>query len=376
MIDTAKIQIKAGDGGDGRVSFLREKFIPKGGPDGGDGGRGGSIYFIADNNLSTLLDFRSKKHYEAQSGEGGKKKKMTGASVEDLYIKVPVGTLIYEVEEDRETLIGDLIEPKQTLLAAQGGMGGKGNLRFKSSTNRTPLEYTSGVKGEEFEIRLEIKLIADVGLIGAPNAGKSTLINKLTGANAKIGSYPFTTVSPNLGTCRLKDGAEIVLADIPGLIEGASEGKGLGIEFLRHIERTRILVHMIDPMFGEGETLAEKAFSSYKTIRKELSDYKADLSDKKEIVAVNKIDLTEVKESFEDIKKVFKDEDIDILGISSVTGEGLEELLNRITLVIKDIPKRPTFNPEKVVKKYNITNLPNRRMVFDKDRVQRVEKAP
>lgn len=377
MIDTAKIHIKAGNGGDGRVSFLREKFIPKGGPDGGDGGRGGSIYFIADNNLSTLLDFRSKKHFEAKSGEAGKKKKMTGVSAEDLYIKVPVGTLIYEVGGgEEETLIGDLVEPKQTLLAAQGGMGGKGNLRFRSSTNRTPLEYTPGVKGEEFEIRLEIKLIADVGLIGEPNAGKSTLINKLTGANAKIGNYPFTTTSPNLGTCKLKNGAEIVLADIPGLIEGASEGKGLGIEFLRHIERTRILVHMIDPMFGEGETLAERALTSYKVIRKELSDYKADLSDKKEIVVLNKIDLTEVREGFKDIKKVFEKEGINIIGISAVTGEGLEELLNRLTLVIKDIPKRPAFNPEKVVKKYNITNLPNRRMVFDKDRVQRVEKAP
>ena len=379
MIDTAKIQIKAGNGGDGRVSFLREKFIPKGGPDGGDGGRGGSIYFIADNNLSTLLDFRSKKHFEAQGGEGGKKKKMTGASAEDLYVKVPVGTLIYEVEGEgeKETLIGDLIEPKQTFLAAQGGIGGRGNLRFRSSTNKTPLEYTPGVEGEEFEIRLEIKLIADVGLIGAPNAGKSTLINKLTGANAKIGSYPFTTISPNLGTCKLKNGAEIVLADIPGLIEGASEGKGLGVEFLRHIERTRILVHMIDPMFGEGETLAEKALNSYKMIRKELSDYKANLSDKKEIVVINKLDLTEVKDDFdESIKKLFKDENIDVLGISAVTGEGLEELLNRIMVVIKDIPKRPTFAPEKVVKKYNITNLPNRRIVFDKDRVRRVEKAP
>ena len=374
MIDTAKIKIKAGNGGDGKVSFRREKFVPKGGPDGGDGGSGGSIYFIADNNLSTLLDFRSKRIFEAESGGAGGKKKMTGVSTEDLYIKIPVGTLIYEVGEEEETLIGDLIEPKQTLLVAQGGMGGRGNFRFRSSTNRTPLEYTPGVKGEEREIRLEIKLIADIGLVGAPNAGKSTLINKLTGSNAKIGSYPFTTISPNLGTCRLKDGAEVVLADIPGLIEGASEGKGLGDEFLRHVERTRILVHMIDPMFGEGESLAEKSLNSYNMIRKELSEYKANIMDKKEIVVINKLDLTEVKESFEDIEKIFKGKKINILGISAVSGEGLEELLNKITEVIKDVPKRPIFEARKVIKKYNIVNLPNRRMVFDKDRIKKADK--
>ena len=210
--------------------------------------------------------------------------------------------------------------------------------------------------------------------MGAPNAGKSTLINKLTGSNAKIGSYPFTTISPNLGTCRLKDGAEVVLADIPGLIEGASEGKGLGDEFLRHVERTRILVHMIDPMFGEGESLAEKSLNSYNMIRKELSEYKANIMDKEEIVVINKLDLTEVKESFEDIEKIFKGKKINILGISAVSGEGLEELLNKITEVIKDVPKRPIFEARKVVKKYNIVNLPNRRMVFDKDRIKKADK--
>ena len=403
MIDIAIIKIKAGDGGNGKVSFRREKFITKGGPDGGDGGNGGSVYFIADNNLSTLLDFRSKKILKAESGGHGDKKKMTGQSKEDLYIKVPIGTLIYQIEDSRspfanlptgktvtptvenamvdkpevkETLIGDLVKSGQSVLVARGGKGGVGNFRFRSSTNRTPLEYTEGVKGDELEIKLEIKMIADVGLIGAPNAGKSTLVNRLTNAKAKIGSYPFTTISPNLGVCKLKNESEIVIADIPGLIEGASEGKGLGDEFLRHVERTRLLVHLIDPLSGEGEDLVKNAIELYKMIRKELSDYGANLMNKKEIVVINKIDVTEVKESFESVKSEFKNNNIEVLGMSAVSGEGIEKLLEKVTVLLQDIPKTPAFNPAKVVKKYNITNLPNRRMVFDEGRVKRVNKAP
>jgi len=362
MIDVAKIKVKAGNGGDGRVSFRREKYIPKGGPDGGDGGNGGSIYFVADNNLSTLMDFRSKRIFEVHSGEEGGKKKMTGKTSEDLYIKVPVGTLVYEKRDEKEILVGDLTENGEKLLIARSGMGGKGNFRFRSSTNQTPMQYTKGTLGEEKEVRLEVKLIADIGLIGMPNAGKSTLINFLTNANAKVASYPFTTLSPNLGTCVLKNGQMVVLADIPGLIEGASKGKGLGDDFLRHIERTRILIHILDPMQG-------KAVSNYDTIRKELAEYGHGLSDKKEIVVVNKMDLTESRESFSKIKKDFKSKKIEVLGISAATGEGVDVLMNRVTEVLEKVPRDVSFEPEKVTKLYTIDNLPNKRMVFDKGKV-------
>jgi len=394
MIDVAEIKIKAGKGGDGKVSFRREKFIQKGGPDGGDGGNGGSVFFVADNNMSTLADFRSKKILKASDGNPGGPKNMTGKSGEDLFIKVPVGTLIYEIEDRKtiedfgeksrenrssienreETLVGDLTEPGQKTMVAKGGAGGKGNMNFKGSKNRTPMQYTLGVDGEEKKIRLEVKIIADVGLVGTPNDGKSTLLNRLTNTNVKVADYPFTTLSPNIGVCRLSKENSIVIADIPGLIEGASFGKGLGHDFLRHIERTRLLVHLIDPLSGISDDLISNSINNFKIIRKELENYGHGLKDKEYVVVINKIDVTEIKENFEKIKKEFKKIGIDVMGISAVTGEGLDLMMEKVLEILNKIPPKPLFEVKKVVKRYNIENLPNRRAVFDNDRIITADK--
>ena len=394
MVDVAEIKVKAGNGGDGKVSFRREKYLPKGGPDGGDGGVGGSVFFVADNNMSTLVDFRSKPFYEAEDGNPGSFKNMTGKNGEDLYIKVPVGTLVYEIEDVsaegfdssftvdgrvssasvKETLIGDLVKVGQTFMVAKGGIGGKGNINFKGSKNVTPTQYTPGIHGEEKKIRLEVKMIADVGLVGAPNAGKSTLLNRLTNAQAKVANYPFTTLSPNLGVYKIGKDENIVLADIPGLIEGASDGKGLGDDFLRHIERTRILVHLIDPLSRGSEDLSENSLEDYHMIREELIKYGRGLENKDSVVLINKIDVTEVREAFDDIKERFENEGVEVMGISAVTGEGIDLLMRKIVDVLSNTPREISFEIKKVVKKYNIENLPNRRAVFDKDRVITMDK--
>ena len=364
FVDTAKINIKAGRGGDGKVSFLRERHQPKGGPDGGDGGNGGNVILKVNPNMATLMDFRSKPKHKAKSGIPGGPKNMKGENGDDLVIYVPKGTLIFDIKGDSETLVGDLVENGRELRVATGGTGGKGNSRFKSSVNRTPTQYTPGSKGEERNLRLEIKLLADIGLVGFPNAGKSTLINRLTGANAKVADYPFTTLNPNLGVCELKNGNKIIVADLPGLIEGAAEGKGLGDEFLRHIERTRLIVHLIDPFSLDEEDLVEKSLKSYDAIRKELKDHGAQLEEKKEIVVVNKMDITEVREAFESIKEAFKERDLDVLGISSLSGDGIDSLLERITQELDEIPEKTIFSVKKPVKVYTINDLPNRRLVF------------
>ncbi len=379
MVDTAEIKIKAGNGGDGKVSFRREKFIPKGGPDGGDGGNGGSVYFIADNNLSTLIDFRSKETFKAESGNIGGKKKMTGLSGDNLYIKVPVGTLIYEIESTdevntKETLVGDLVDVNQVFMIAKGGRGGKGNFKFRGSENRSPTQYIPGIKGEEKRVKLEIKLIADVGLVGAPNAGKSTLLNKLTRSHAKVADYPFTTLTPNLGICEVQKGKNIVIADIPGLIEGASQGKGLGDEFLRHIERTRFLIHMVDPLSGRNENLVKNSLESYNMIRNEIIYYGHNLDKKDYVVVINKIDITEIRNVFEEIRKEFNKLNTNILGMSSVTGEGVDELINIVVNTLDKTPRNLSFETKKVVKKYTIETLPNRRITFNKDKVKTLDK--
>ena len=286
FLDQAKIYIKAGNGGAGSASFRREKFIEYGGPDGGDGGDGGSVIVESDRNLNTLIDFRYAQHFKAQHGKPGSKRNKTGANGKDLVLKVPVGTQIYE--EDNNTLIYDFIKNKEKFLVASGGKGGLGNVRFKSSTNRAPKKKTNGKIGEEFWIWLQLKVIADIGIIGKPNAGKSSLLAALTRAKPKIANYPFTTINPNLGVTYY-DGKEVTLADIPGLVEGAHKGVGLGDKFLRHIERCKILLHLID--------ISEKdLINVYKKIKLELSNYDKNLSKKKEIIFFNKSDLLDKKE--------------------------------------------------------------------------------
>ena len=357
LTDIAEVIVKAGNGGNGHVSFRREKYIPKGGPDGGDGGDGGSMFFVGDENMMTLRDFKAKKRFDAPAGEEGGKRKMTGHNGSDLRVKVPLGTLIYQISDGREILIGDMVEQGQELLVARGGSGGKGNDKFKSSTNRTPRQFTRGTIGEEKALKLEVKLIADVGLVGLPNAGKSTLINKLAGTSAKVANYPFTTLSPNLGVVRFPSGREAIIADLPGLIEGASEGKGLGGEFLRHIERTRIIVHIIDPFFSE-------ALESYSTIRKELENYGRNLLEKPEIVVLNKLDILEVAENFGELKGAFEKIGVKVLGISALTGQGVAELLAVIEKELEKVLNRPKFDAKKPVKVYSINDLRNKRIIF------------
>ena len=285
FLDQAKINLKAGNGGSGSASFRREKFVEFGGPDGGDGGNGGSILFEAERNLNTLIDYRYSQHFKAENGKPGSKKNKTGANGKDLILKVPIGTQIYE--DDNNTIIYDFKKNKEKFLVASGGKGGLGNVRFKSSTNRAPRKKTSGKVGEEFWIWLQLKIIADVGIIGLPNAGKSSLLAALTRAKPKIANYPFTTINPNLGVTYYNN-KEVTLADIPGLVEGAHKGVGLGDKFLRHIERCKILIHLLDI---KESSLVE----NYLKIRSELKSYDQSLSKKKEIIYFNKSDLVEKK---------------------------------------------------------------------------------
>ena len=293
FLDQAKIYIKAGNGGSGSASFRREKYIEFGGPDGGDGGEGGSIILEAERNLNTLIDFRYRQHFKADSGKSGSKKNKTGGSGKDLVLKVPIGTQIYE--EDNNTLIYDFTKNDEKFVVATGGKGGLGNTRFKSSTNRAPKRKTEGKKGEEFWIWLQLKVIADVGIIGLPNAGKSSFLSKCTRARPKIANYPFTTINPNLGVLQINH-REIVLADIPGLIEGSHKGIGLGDKFLRHIERCNTLIHLID--ISENDILG-----NYLKIRNELSKYDKKILKKKEIIIFNKLDLVNMATVNEKLKK-------------------------------------------------------------------------
>ena len=293
FLDQVKIYIKAGDGGSGSPSFRREKFIEFGGPDGGDGGKGGSIVLVSERNLNTLIDYRYQQHFKAERGGDGKGKNQTGKGGDNLYLKVPIGTQVFE--EDNKTLIFDFKKEKEEYTAAIGGKGGFGNTRFKSSTNRAPRKFTKGLKGEDFWIWLQLKTIADIGIIGLPNAGKSSLLASITSANPKIANYKFTTLNPNLGVA-VYDDKEITLADIPGLIEGAHKGVGLGTKFLKHIERCKTLLHLID--------VTEKdLIRSYKQIRAELGKYSKSLLKKNEIIVLNKIDLID-KKNLDSKKKI------------------------------------------------------------------------
>ena len=317
FLDEAKIYVKAGDGGHGAKSFRREKFIEFGGPDGGNGGAGGDVVFEALQNLNTLIDFRYQQHFKAEKGHPGAGANKTGAKGEDLIIKVPVGTQI--VSEDGKTVLADMTEVGQFFKVAHGGRGGRGNNFFKTSTNQAPEFAEEGESGEELWVWLRLKLIADVGFVGLPNAGKSTLLTALTRARPKIADYPFTTIHPNLGVANV-DGRDVILADIPGLIEGAHEGTGLGVHFLKHVERCRVLIHLID-------ATAEKVGESYKTIRKELEAYSPELASKPEIIALNKCDaLTpeEIKKKVASIKRISKKTPF---VISAVAHQGTTDLM-------------------------------------------------
>ena len=313
FLDQAKIHVKAGDGGSGSASFRREKFIEFGGPDGGDGGHGGSIVFVVDKNLNTLIDFRYQQHFKAEKGKDGKGKKKTGKGGKNLILKVPIGTQIFE--EDNNTLIEDLTSPEQKIVIANGGKSGLGNVRFKSSTNRAPRKKTDGNKGESFWIWLQLKVIADIGIIGMPNSGKSSLLSVLTNARPKIANYPFTTINPNLGVANYNN-KEVTLADIPGLIEGAHEGVGLGDKFLRHIERCKNILHLID-------ITNEDLLENYSKVRKELLKYSNKLIKKKEIIVFNKIDMISDEEVNKKINTFSKKIKKKIYSISALKHKGL-----------------------------------------------------
>ena len=318
IVDRAEIYIRAGKGGDGCLSFRREKYIPKGGPDGGDGGDGGGVYAVARTHVETLLDFAGHHHWLAKNGQPGLGRNMTGRDASDLVIDLPVGTLLYD--RDSDLLIKDLDTPDELVCIAKGGKGGRGNARFARATHQTPRETEPGTPGEERWLQLELKLIADVGLVGLPNAGKSTLLSRLSKARPKIAEYPFTTLRPQLGIVELSGERRFVMADIPGLIEGAHQGAGLGDEFLRHIERTRITVHLVDVGAGRDMMPPDQA---YKAIRKELAEYSPELASKPEIVVATKIDLTGGLDAAEDLAKSIGQE---VSAISAVEGKGLNEL--------------------------------------------------
>ena len=325
MVDSAKIIIKAGNGGNGVVHFRRERFIPKGGPDGGDGGAGGSVYIVSDANLATLDHFAFRQKFEAKNGRSGGEKRSTGASADDVYLRVPVGTIarirpIGDLQGQALQVEIDFDRAGMEVLIAWGGKGGRGNWHFKSSTNTTPLAAESGKPGEEWQAELDLKILADVGLIGLPNAGKSTLLSILSAARPKIANYPFTTLEPNLGVADLS-GKKVVLADIPGLIEGASEGRGLGTQFLRHIERTRVVVHLL----AADEGPPAEIYKNYLTVRGELKRYGGNIDAKKELVALNKIDLVD-EEKLGEIIKFLARKKIKALPVSGGTTAGIEML--------------------------------------------------
>ena len=322
LIDHAIIHIKSGKGGDGAVAFRRGKYIPKGGPAGGDGGKGGDVILVATPGVDTLLDFTGRHHWEAEEGQPGGSKQCTGRSGEDLIIKIPPGTLVYD-EESGELLV-DMDEPNKTFPICKGGKGGWGNEHFKSPTNQAPHEATPGDPGEKKTVRLELKLIADIGLVGKPNAGKSTLLSRISKARPKIANYPFTTIEPNLGIVELSGFRRMVIADLPGLIEGAHDGAGLGMRFLRHVERTRLLVHLIDIEPEDGSDPLE----NYRVIRNELAEYSQELAGKPEIIALSKMDLLATDEDRLTAMEMFRDElGLPVFPISSATGLGLQPLL-------------------------------------------------
>jgi GTP-binding protein len=333
FIDEARIYVKGGDGGRGCVSFRREKYVPRGGPNGGDGGKGGDVIVIAAAGHKTLLDLKYRQHHVARHGGHGEGSDCTGRNSEDVVIPVPIGTIV--TDDATGEILADLVEDGQRLIVAKGGRGGKGNAFFATSTNRAPRHAQPGETGEERWIRMELKLLADVGVIGFPNAGKSTLISRVSAAKPKIADYPFTTLTPNLGVVKYRDFGSFVIADIPGLIEGAHRGVGLGTRFLRHVERTSVLIHLLDI---SGEEPAS-GWNNFVTINRELELYDPALAEKPQVVAIGKTDLTETRERMKKEIDFFRGKGIEVIGISAVTGEGISSLIAAVVKILKREPK-------------------------------------
>ena len=329
FIDEAKIYIKAGDGGRGCVSFRREKFVPRGGPDGGDGGKGGDVVVRASSGRRTLLDLKYRQHHVVKHGGHGRGSNKTGRNSEDVEIPVPIGTIIFD--EDTGEMLADLTADGESFIVAKGGIGGRGNARFATSTNQAPRYAQDGIKGEERWIRLELKLLADVGIIGLPNVGKSTFISKVSAARPKIADYPFTTLIPNLGVVKYGNLETFVIADIPGLIKGAHEGLGMGIQFLRHIERTSVLLHILDI----SQESYVSACHDYETVNHELASFSPALMDKPQVVAVNKFDLPITRERLKKDIDILEKKGVKVLAFSAVTGEGIDGVINEITKILK-----------------------------------------
>ncbi len=331
FVDTAKIFVKAGDGGNGAIAFRREKYVPRGGPAGGDGGRGGDVIFVADEGLRTLMDFRYQRHFKAPRGENGRNKNQHGADAEDLIIRVPPGTLVYDAKTGR--LLADLTQHQQRVIVARGGRGGRGNARFAHAGNPAPYISENGEPGEERWLVLELKLLADVGLIGFPSVGKSTLLASVSAARPKIADYHFTTLAPNLGVVDVGEGRSFVLADLPGLIEGAHQGVGLGHEFLRHAERTRCLIHVIDMAATEGRD----PFQDYLLINQELALYSPALAKRPQVIAANKMDVPEAAQNLESFRQQVGE--VPIYPVSAATGQGVKELMRAVAGLLEKLPE-------------------------------------
>lgn len=345
FVDQTKIEVQAGKGGDGMVAFRHEKFVPNGGPAGGDGGRGGSIIFVADSGLRTLMDFRYRRKFKADNGENGRIKAQYGRAAKDLYLKVPVGTTVYDF--DTNEVIGDLVENGQELVVAKGGRGGRGNIHFANSVNTAPEIAENGEPGEDRVLRLELKMLADVGLVGFPSVGKSTLLSVVTKVKPKIAAYQFTTLTPNLGMVILPDGRDFSMADLPGLIEGASQGVGLGMQFLRHIERTKVILHLVsmDPNNGR------EAIEDYHAIKKELANYTTDLTKKRELIVATQMDIPGADQKYQEFKDALAQEKIGepVYAISSVTHQGINELMRDAANLVEKVEEERSQTEEKPV---------------------------
>lgn len=358
MVDLVKITVKAGRGGNGAVAFRREKYVAAGGPDGGDGGKGGDVYFEVESGMNTLADFRYKKKFIAEDGQKGDGGNRYGKSGNDLYVKVPAGTLIKDADTGK--MLADLVKAGDKVLIAKGGIGGRGNAKFATATRQAPKFSEEGEDGQNFEVMLELKLLADVGLVGFPNVGKSTILSIMTSAKPKIGNYQFTTLIPNLGVVKLDNGVDFVMADIPGLIEGAHTGAGLGHEFLRHIERTKLILHVVDCSQSEGRDVVK----DFKIINEELELHNPKLAKRPQVVIANKMDIPGAEDNFKRLKKVTDKSGYEIYPVSAVTNSGLKEVFNRVSEMLKDIVPEET---EEITEEVTVKNEPEFEIKIEKN---------